>query len=67
MDTSLIVTSIIFGVIGIGYFSYAGKQKKAVALICGFLLCALPYLITNLYILIPVCVACVLMPLIFRY
>jgi hypothetical protein len=66
MDLYFIVFSITFGMIGVGYIRYASKQKKGVALLCGFLLCCLPYVVTNLVLLIIVSVMCMVTPFYFR-
>ncbi|MDQ6955709.1 MAG: hypothetical protein Q9M21_00790 [Mariprofundaceae bacterium] len=44
--------SVIFGGIGIGYFSYGKKQKAAIPLFTGIALFIFPYFTTNLYVMI---------------
>ena len=43
---------VIFGSIGLGFFVYGKKQKTIVPILCGIGLMAIPYLISNLYILV---------------
>ena len=43
---------MIFGSIGVGFFIYGKKQKSVMPLISGLGLMVLPYLISNIYILV---------------
>lgn len=45
MDT--LVASIFFGIIGSGYFMYGKKAHNPVPLVCGVLLCVVPYFIDS--------------------
>jgi len=51
-DTSLIVWAVIFGGIGLGFFTYGKKQKAVVPLIIGIALFIFPYFISNVYLLV---------------
>ncbi len=51
-DTSLLVWSMVFGVVGFGFFSYERKQRAIVPLSSGICLFVVPYFISNLYMLI---------------
>ncbi|MBU0755160.1 MAG: amino acid transport protein [Planctomycetes bacterium] len=44
---SLLMYSLLFSSIGMGYFIYGKKQKRSVPLISGVILCAYPYFVTN--------------------
>ena len=50
--TSLLIWGMIFGIIGLAYFTYGKKQQAIVPLLAGIALFVLPYLISNGYILI---------------
>lgn len=52
MDTTTLMTGMLLGCIGGGYFLYGKKQAHAPALISGCLLCILPYFIGNLVVLL---------------
>jgi len=43
---------VLFGSIGLGFFVYGKKQKTITPFFCGIGLMAIPYFISNLYILI---------------
>jgi hypothetical protein len=45
MNTLLL--SMIWGSIGVGFFIYGKKQARAVFLLCGILLCVVPYFISS--------------------
>lgn len=52
MNTSTLFLGVIFGSIGLGFFVYGKKQKVIIPFLSGIGLMVLPYLISNLYILI---------------
>jgi len=49
-----ILWGLIYGVIGLAYFSYGRKQRAIVPLVAGISLFLVPYFISNSYILVPV-------------
>ncbi|HXN07231.1 MAG TPA: hypothetical protein VN944_09240 [Nitrospiria bacterium] len=49
---TLLIYSMLFGSVGIGYFIYGKKQGKMVPLITGMVLNVFPYFMPNLYTLI---------------
>ena len=51
-NTSLLLWGILFGGIGLGYFTYGKKQRAFVPLFVGIALCVIPYFITNIYLLV---------------
>lgn len=52
MDATTLFVGVIFGSLGMGYIVYGRKQKKGVALLSGFVLCVLPWFISNIYFLL---------------
>ncbi|MGY5450890.1 hypothetical protein ACVFI8_08105 [Agarivorans sp. MS3-6] len=51
-SSSLMIWSVLFGGIGIGYFTYGRKQKAIVPLGIGLALFAFPYFMPNLTMLL---------------
>ena len=62
MTTAEILWGLLFGSVGLGFFTYGKKQKAVVPLVCGIALMVLPYLISNLVLLVAVGVALVVVP-----
>jgi hypothetical protein len=56
--TAWLLWGLLFGSIGLGYFIYGKKQRAVVPLVCGLVLMAFPYFVTNLVLL--VCIGAVL-------
>jgi len=50
--TSLLIWEMLFGAIGLGYFTYGKKQRAVVPLFVGIALFIFPYFITNIYLLL---------------
>jgi len=50
--TSLLVWGMVFGALGLGFFTYGKKQKAAVPLIVGLALFIIPYIIPNVTMLV---------------
>ena len=61
-DTSLLIWGMVFGSIGLGFFLYGKKQKAIVPLITGIVLFALPYFISNIYMLILAGIILIVLP-----
>lgn len=61
-DTSLLVSAMVFGSIGMGFFIYGKKQKTKVPLYSGIALFIFPYFVSNLYTLIAIGVILVALP-----
>ncbi len=53
---------MVFGAIGLGFFTYGKKQKAVVPLFTGIALFMFPYFISNVYILVIVGVILVALP-----
>ena len=50
--TSLLIWGLMFGAIGLGFFTYGRKQKAVVPFIAGIALFIVPYFISNVYLLV---------------
>jgi len=64
--TSLLIWGMLFGAIGLGFFTYGKKQKAVVPLFAGIALFMFPYFISNVYMLVIVGVILVAIPYIVR-
>ena len=53
---------VVFGAIGLGYFTYGKRQKAVVPLFTGIALFVVPYIISNVYMLVAAGVALVILP-----
>jgi len=60
--TSLLVWGMLFGAVGLGFFSYGKKQKAVIPLLTGIALFAFPYFISNVYLLVIVGILLVALP-----
>ena len=60
--TSLLIWGVMFGAIGLGFFTYGKKQKAVVPLITGIALFIIPYSISNVYMLVIAGAALVALP-----
>jgi len=65
-DTTLILWALLFGAIGLGFITYARKQRNALSLVIGIALCVVPYFIPNVYGLVAVGVALVGFPFVVK-
>ncbi len=64
--TSLLIWGMVFGAIGLGFFTYGKRQKAAVPLCTGIALFMFPYFISNVYMLVIVGVLLVALPYFMR-
>lgn len=60
--TALLMWGMVFGSVGLGFFTYGKKQKAVVPLFTGVALFVFPYFISNVYTLVFVGVALVTLP-----
>lgn len=67
MTTSLIFLGLIFGSVGTGYCVYGRRQGAPVPFLSGVLLIAVPYLISNLALLLIVGVVLALAPFLIAF
>ena len=51
-STAVLMWSMLFGSVGVGFFIYGRKQKAVVPLCVGVALCVFPYVIANVYVLV---------------
>jgi len=63
---SVLFWGIILGSIGMGYFVYGKKQGTFLPLLCGLGLMVLPYVFTNLSLLLVVSLVLVVLPFVLR-
>jgi len=61
-SSSIIVWSVLFGAIGMGYFSYGRKQQAIVPLCVGLTLFVFPYFMSSVTMLLIVGVILVAIP-----
>lgn len=61
-SVAVLIWGMLFGAIGFGYFLYGKKQKAIVPLCVGIVLCASPYFIANVYVLVGVGVTLIVIP-----
>ncbi len=59
---AVLIWSLIFGSIGVGFFIYGKKQKAIIPLCVGVALCVFPYFIENVYVLVFVGVVLMAIP-----
>ncbi len=52
--TSQLIWGVIFGAIGLGFFTYGRRQKSVVPLLVGIVLFIFPYFVPNVYALVAV-------------
>ena len=51
-STATIVWGVLFGAVGLGFFTYGKKQRAVVPLLAGAALFVVPYVIPNAYLLV---------------
>jgi len=61
-STSILIWGVIFGAIGMGFFTYGKKQKAVVPLAAGVALFMVPYIMPNVYMLVGAGVVLVVLP-----
>ncbi|MHB1213391.1 MAG: hypothetical protein ACYCY9_00240 [Thiobacillus sp.] len=62
MNTSMLLWSLLFSSIGIGFFVYGKKQKAVVPLLSGLGLMIYPYFISSTLLLVAIGVALMVLP-----
>ncbi|MEO6666324.1 MAG: hypothetical protein ABIO65_06080 [Nitrospiria bacterium] len=66
LDPWYLMLSLVFGMIGFGYFRYGKRRSEPLVMIAGVLLMVFPYLITNLVAVVVVGLLLVAGPLVAR-
>ena len=61
-STSIIIWGMLFGAIGLGFFTYGKKQKAVVPLSVGVALFVIPYIMPNVWMLVVAGVVLVAIP-----
>jgi hypothetical protein len=68
MDTStVLMLGVLFGAIGFGYIIYGRKQQRGIALLSGVLLCAIPYFVPNVFLILLIGIVLMTLPFFIRY
>jgi hypothetical protein len=52
LNASLLLWGLLFGTVGLGFFTYGRKQRAVVPLVCGLALMVLPYFVTSAWLLV---------------
>ncbi len=60
------ILGLVFGIIGLGYFSYAKRQKSVMLLLVAVSLFLFPYFVSNVILLLIIGAVLVLLPFILR-
>ncbi len=61
-STSILIWGMLFGAIGLGFFTYGKKQKAVVPLSVGVALFVIPYIMPNVWMLVIAGVVLVVIP-----
>lgn len=62
MNTSLLLWSLLFSSIGLGYFIYGKRQKAVAPLFCGLGLMIYPYFVSSSILLVAIGVVLMALP-----
>jgi len=65
-DSNLLFLGLLFGSIGMGYLIYGIKQRRAGPLLCGAVICVLPYFAANIVLLILLGALLMALPIFFK-
>jgi hypothetical protein len=66
-NTAAIMWGVLFGSIGIAYLIYGRKQRRGIALLSGVALCVLPYLVSNVFLMILIAITLMALPHFLRF
>jgi hypothetical protein len=67
MNTTSLLFGVLYGAIGFGYLIYGRRQQKGIALLSGVVLCAFPYFVSNIVLLILIGLVLIALPFYIRY
>ena len=66
MNTATLLWGVVFGAVGMGFFIYGKRQAAPVPLVCGVLLMAFPYFVSNAWATVLVGAALMAVPYFIR-
>lgn len=66
MDSTTLFAGLILGSLGMGYIVYGRRQRNPIALVSGVALCGMPYLISNMLLLVLVSIVFIALPFIIK-
>ena len=66
MNATNIFASLFLSSIGVGYFIYGKRQQKPIPLFAGLILIVFPYFVSNIWWMLLIGVAAMLLPLLIR-
>jgi len=61
-NPTLLMWSILFGAVGMGYFMYGRRQRSPVPFLVGIALMVYPYFISNVYVVVLIGIALIATP-----
>ncbi|MCH7421234.1 hypothetical protein ACE02D_15465 [Shewanella bicestrii] len=61
-NPALLLWSLVFGLFGLGFFTYGKRQAAPIPLAVGLTLMIYPYFVTNLALLIAIGIALIALP-----
>ncbi len=65
-NTTTLLWGMAFGIVGLAFFVYGKKQAAVVPLVCGLALMVFPYFVSNVYALVAIGIALIVLPFIIR-
>lgn len=66
MTASVLLWGLLFGTVGLGFFSYGRKQRAVVPMVCGLALMLLPYAVSAVWLLVLIGLALIALPYFWR-
>lgn len=66
MTASVLLWGLLFGTVGLGFFSYGRKQRAVVPMVCGLALILLPYAVSAVWLLVLIGLALIALPYFWR-
>jgi hypothetical protein len=67
VNAAWLLWGVLFGALGLGYFSYGRKRRAIVPLVCGVALMVFPYFISSTLLLVTIGAALLAVPYFIRY
>ena len=66
MDMNNLMLSLLFGCVGMGFLMFGKKMGQLVPILCGLGLMIVPYLLSNTWVLVLVCLGLCVAPFVVR-